>query len=134
MRDRIAEGKARILPEYILHFDPEKSEDEDLRCVFHDELARTLWMAIKGTHITSQHFNKGCLQVAKEIRKSIPLTAYQLRRILGNVGGGLPGMGLIGWGQSEDSFGEELLPYVLNEKKITYRVDLEPATLKGKGA
>ncbi len=63
-----------------LGFDPSTLTDETdlpeegvtLREVWKDPVARTLWLAIKARHLTSQHFRKQCLQFADGLRKNPP--------------------------------------------------------------
>ncbi|MCK5624863.1 hypothetical protein KAI04_03410 [Candidatus Pacearchaeota archaeon] len=52
-------------------FNPEKITDLEVREVFADERARTLWLAIKPRHLTDQYFNRNCLSAGKSIKKGI---------------------------------------------------------------
>ena len=111
----------------ILKFDPSKSDDPMIQQVFADDLARTLWLGIKQGHLASQYFNKECLWAAKQIREAqdnfplLPLTAEGLFDILSNRATVYPG--LIGSGEREKAFAAELLPYVLGESQLTYRIE-----------
>lgn len=105
-----------------LGFDPKTSKNEAVRRVFHDELARTLWLAVKQNHMTSQYFEEDCIKYAEKIRKlswrrKSPLTSYQLLNILSHD---LPGHGIIGHGESD--FAAELLPFATGEKKIEFEI------------
>lgn len=55
-----------MIPEtVILAFDPEITEE--VKRVFSNDLARTIWLAVKRSHMTSQYFNNDCLHYAKVI-------------------------------------------------------------------
>lgn len=98
-----------------------------LREIFADELERTLWLAIKSRHITSQYFNHMVREAAALIRRQPPCSARELHIYIGGMTGAhwddrskLPG---------PDPFCEELLRYVLSvldrgEHKLEYE---EPA-------
>ena len=114
-----------MIPEKVtLLFDP-KTANQEIRAVFAHDLARTIWLAVKSSHLASQHFNSDCLHYAKAIEKMKahePLTAEQLLRVLS--GWALPpDRGIIG--QHEHGFADELLPFVNGEKTLVFEVKLE---------
>jgi len=79
--------------------------------VFANDMARTLWLGIKGTHLVDQHFNQACLELARVIeQRQEPITAGWLTRELQH-------WNMIG---SAETFGDILLPYVTGEKAITW--------------
>lgn len=64
--------------------------------VWADPLARTLWIAVKARHITSQYFRGNCLRQARGIRQRPPKTANDLHigtGICDNALGGSLGFG-----------------------------------------
>ena len=116
-----------MIPEVVtLAFDPET--DEEIKEVFSNDLARTLWLAVRRSHLTDQYFNNNCLQYAKVIesfKKEGPLTAGLLLRILSGVAKP-PGQGIIG--SAELEFATELLPFVNGEKTINFTVSASKQT------
>ena len=96
-----------------LGFDPTAIREVDLRRVWRDPLARTLWLAIKYRHLTNQHFQKECLATAKEIRRLKPKDVYSLELAM------RCGMPSHASGITEPFF-TQLLPYVLGQKQIGY--------------
>lgn len=109
-----------ILDFVVLKFLPTIASDE-IREVYFDDLAWTLWIAIKQGHITSQYFNQGCLRAAKEIRKEIRKTGTITARTLHFILSFDTPRNLIG--SDEMPFAEELLPFILGEKKISFETD-----------
>ena len=110
-----------ILESVVLAFDPAVS-DGMIKEVFSDELARTLWLAIKQAHIVDQNFSESCLIYARRIEKLRSkgmLNAEQLFRILAGTAI-VPGCGVIGSG--EGVFAAELLPFIMGEKSIAFKV------------
>jgi hypothetical protein len=118
-----------MIPETVaLGFDPEKTENKDLKEVFSDDLAQTLWLAIKYSHLAGPSFTRNCIVCAKIIRyskKKEPMTADLLFRILSGFAKG-PGQNIIG--PAEASFAAELLPFVNGEKTITFTVNIKSQT------
>jgi hypothetical protein len=118
--------EGEMIPEtVVLAFDPKKSESKELREVFSDDLARTLWLAVKSGHLTDSNFNRNCLTYAKIIRdlkKKEPMTADLLFRILSGFAKG-PGQNIIG--SAEASFAAKLLPFINGEKTISFTVNLK---------
>lgn len=105
----------------ILNFDPEKIEDEKLRRVFADDLARTIWMGWRVNHIVSQDFNDEVLRLAEMVREEKPRLWESLRRLGMRLG---PYSNFAG--TKEDECWRELLPYVAGEKAcLTYRLSVE---------
>jgi hypothetical protein len=112
----------------VLAFDPKKSQDEDLKKVFSDDMARTLWLGVKSGHLTDSNFNRNCLTYAKIIRdfkKKESMTADLLFRILSGFARG-PGQNIIGG--AEASFAAELLPFINGEKTIGFTVKVKTET------
>jgi hypothetical protein len=97
-----------------LKFDPKDSRtDMNLKLVFENKLARTLWMGIKQRHLTSQYFEGHCLNAAKAIEKNgVPDSAEKLEYLISRH---------FGMGYSKE-FIEELLPYLSGEKNLEYEV------------
>jgi len=112
-----------MIPETVaLAFDPKETKNEEVKEVFSDDLARTIWLATKCNHLTSGYFNNDCLtfaKVIKRLKKKGPLTADLLFNILSGVAMP-PGHGIIG--SSEREFATELLPFVNGEKIINFTV------------
>jgi hypothetical protein len=97
-----------------LGFDPlDLSLRRDLREVFENKLARTLWMGIRQRHISDQYFETNCLKVSKIIEKDgIPESKEKLDYLISRH---------FGCGYSKE-FIEELFPYVSGEKNLEYEV------------
>jgi hypothetical protein len=104
-----------MIEHLILHFDPNSPDgDPTMKVIFANDLAKVLYLGIKQGHITSQDFNKRIIGATKSIM------AYKGEitcQILFNL---LCMTALIG--SAERSFAEELLPYVLGQKKFTWEV------------
>jgi hypothetical protein len=83
--------------------------DVPLKKIFADSLMRTLWMAAKARHLTSQYFRMDVVRVARAIRKSLPITSDQLGYLASPLVGGYNGL----IGRSSREFGKELYPYVI---------------------
>jgi hypothetical protein len=97
-----------------LAFNPEKTDDTEIRQVFSDNLAKILWLFIKRNHLVSQHFNKHCIGLAKCIRKIgiDKITAQQLNLYLQM-------RMMIG---SQEQIGEQLLPFVRGVKTFKLKI------------
>lgn len=110
-----------MIQEHVeLAFDP-SHVGEEIQRVFSDDLARTLWLGIKQGHVVSQYFNRAVLEMADEIRRvktTQYLTPAALFQILATTG--YPDEQVIGFG--EYNFAEELLPFALGVKTITYEI------------
>lgn len=114
----------------VLAFDPKK-ENYEIKMVFSDDLARALWLAIRPSHMTDQHFENGCLKCAEIIRRVMKsqigsLTPDQLLSILSL---GERECKLIGTGELD--FAAELLPIVTGEKKIEFEVRESEPLIRG---
>lgn len=59
-------------------------EGVKFRRVWKDPIARTIWLAIKARHITSQYFRGACIEMADDIRKRPPTSADDLRIYTGD--------------------------------------------------
>ena len=106
----------KIRTDVTLQFDPERAIPKVQR-VFRDDLARTLWLAIKGTHIVSQHFNANMLAMAHgiKVRREIgkPITGRWIHMVLEDYGV---------LGTMEGAFADELALFLNNNGTITYSV------------
>jgi hypothetical protein len=107
------------MDKYILNpaklvFDPlDFSMRKELREVFENKLARTLWIGIKQRHLTDQYFEGHCLKVSKIIEKDgIPESTEKLEYLINRH---------FGNGYSKE-FIAELFPYVSGEKNLEYEV------------
>ena len=91
-------------------FDPSKTTDPVLRNVFEDELAKTVWIFIKRSHLVDQHFNENCLHLATwlRMRKIRYITGAQL-----NVH--LKYLSIIG--SEEEGVGQRLLRFIRSGQK-----------------
>lgn len=99
-----------------LNFNPETA-DTEIQEIFANDLARTLWLAIRQGHVVSQYFNKNILQCAvmiEDSRKREELNAEELFQIIS---------GCIVIGPCEQKFAEELLPFITGEKEIIFIVN-----------
>lgn len=111
-----------------LAFDPETA-DQEIRKIFSNDLARTLWLAIKQCHVTSKNFNIVIPMYAKIIademaKENEVFCAGKLFKILSGFGKA-PTRCVIG--QDGQSFAAELLPFVKGEKVIAFEVKIEGA-------
>jgi hypothetical protein len=107
------------MDEYIanptkLKFDPNGNNiSKDLKLIFQNKLARTLWIGIKQRHLTSQYFEGHCLNASKALEKDgVPDSAEKLEHLIGRH---------FGIGYSKE-FIEELLPYLSGKKNLEYEV------------
>lgn len=57
----------------VMKFDPLVSKDEEIRQVFADPLARTIWIAFRPRHIVSQYFAGEVLEIARRLRSTDPI-------------------------------------------------------------
>jgi hypothetical protein len=116
-----------ILENAVLGFDPETA-DKEIKEIFSDDLARTLWLAVISGHMTDPYFKKNCLayaKIIKDIKKKGLLTAEQLFLILSGFAKP-PGCGIIG--SAEQRFAAELLPFINGEKTIKFTVNKKSQT------
>lgn len=83
--------------------------DIPLKRIFDCPLRRTIWLALKSSHLTNQYFRRNVDRVAQQIlAMDTPLLSNQLFRLLN---GGMFHEILIG--QEEKTFHKALYPYVL---------------------
>lgn len=82
-----------------------------LRVIFRDDLTRTLWLAIKQRHITSQYFHHEITRAADSIRSQVPIDPRDLHSRISQSTGRHSNDGIH---EGPDTFCEELLPYVLS--------------------
>lgn len=108
---------AKIETLVILESNPEESESRYLRNIFYDDLARTLWLALRQGDMNDDiYFDSFILAIAakiKEAKKKGKLTAKWLADVLieSQVVKSIDG-----------EFAQELLLFVLDEKAIGYEV------------
>lgn len=113
------ETESASIPEKVtLTFDPAKSVNPQIRTVFEDPLARTIWIAIRRSHLTNQYFNQSCLTLAKELRKKKyqNIDGKQLNTLLYRQGT---------IGSAEYDVGDKILPFVKGEKTFEIEYKLE---------
>ncbi|EKE19049.1 MAG: hypothetical protein ACD_9C00156G0001 [uncultured bacterium] len=104
-------------------FDPEASSQE-IREIFSDRLARTLWLGIKQCHVVSRNFNRAIPAYAKLIADEMAkegevFCAEKLFKILSGYGKN-PICRVIG--EDGRTFAAELLPFIKGEKEMTFKV------------
>lgn len=103
-----------------LLFDPEADSGE-IKEIFSDDVARTLWLAVKQSHVAGKHFKSAILRYAaliKDLMEKGDLDARKLFYILS--GSFAPDQAIIG--SCEQAFAEELLPFIKGEKAITFKI------------
>lgn len=98
-----------------LKFDPsDKRIRKELKKVFENKLARTLWMGIKQRHVTDQYFERNCLDLGEFIsKKGVPDSPEKLEYMIHRY---------FGRGGYSKEFIRELLPYLSGEKNLEYEV------------
>ncbi len=97
-----------------LLFNPsDNNMSNELKRIFGDPLARTIWLGTKQRHVTNQYFEKNCLKLAKLINKDgAPDSVEKLEHIFNRS---------FGYGYSKE-FMAELLPYLSGQKNLEYEV------------
>ncbi len=95
----------------VLNFDPYYVDDIH-QDIFNDDIARTLYLGIRQQHLVNQYFNQNCLDIAGFARS---IVGHLDGRILFSW---LRGKGMVG--SEEQDFADELLPYVLGAKALTW--------------
>jgi hypothetical protein len=99
-----------------LGFDPKQSKIKE---VFESDLARTLWLAIKQSHLTTSIFPYDCLRTASYLKENgVPETAKELQRVFDTHFGHPP---------YNFEFTETVLPYLKGEKTLDYVIS-QPKT------
>lgn len=113
------------MEEYIknpveLQFDPfDEKTTKEVKAVFENKLARTLWMGIKQKHLTDQYFENQCLNVSEIFKKlGVPDTPEKLKRILERNFNTLYNSNTL----YNKKFVEELLPYLSGDKDLEYKI------------
>ena len=93
-------------PPLKLTFDP-KELDTLVKNVYEDDIARTLWLAIKPKHLCGPDFPQHCLNTAAYIREQgTPDSAEGLHKVL---------HGHFGYPPFDMALVEQLLPYLHGE-------------------
>jgi hypothetical protein len=108
-----------ILDKVKLTFDPTTSRPE-IQAVFANDLARTIWLAVRQGHLVNQFFETNCIRFSgliASIQGQRPLTVEVLLFILSSGG---PEREVIG--HKETEFVAELLPFINGEKTIQFEV------------
>lgn len=111
--------KVDIREHVKLGFNPAtQTEDDNLRKVFEDDIARILWLAWKPGHIVNQHFAAQVLARAQRIRAMPPKTPDDLFALLYTFTGADSNF------PRHDcrNFADVALPYLTGEKKITFEI------------
>jgi len=111
--------------ESMLKDDRKEHEGVSFARIWRDPLTRTIWLALKGRHLTSQYFRGAVVAQARWLRKHPPKSPWELNLHLG-AGGSFLGPPM--------SFQEQAWPYVVSilirEKRWPY---LTPGNLPGRG-
>lgn len=107
--------------------------DVPLKRIFADDLMRTLWLAAKARHLTSQYFRMDVVRVSRRIIGGLPLTEEKLSFLTAPLIGG-------GWTvlppQRNAVFAAQLYPFVLGAlqrmNRWPYIFPVEPQILRWK--
>lgn len=102
-----------------LAFDPATCDNETIRKIFSNRVARNLWIGIKRGHLTNGFFDEDCLRIAEWIKKEIPVTGDDLIRIFRHCGRD-PFFRMRE--KSSRGFARDLLPYARQERDFHYKV------------
>lgn len=109
----------------VLNFDPKTIDEPLVREIFESKTARTIYLGVKASHhLINQYFNANCLRLAEWIDSDKLLEggdgsrSFMSRRLTG----WLRDLGMIGY---SETYGQDLLPFVLGELEINYDVCLE---------
>ena len=105
----------------VMEFWPQDAGPK-IQAVFANKTARILWLGIKGNHIVSTDFNDACISMGIVIDRAKAdgreITASWLTYLMQDYRA-------IG---SAEKYGDQLLPYVLEERPILWRhtdIDLD---------
>ena len=106
----------------ILKFDPDKASVPEVREIFQDEVARTIWMGFRMHHIVSQYFNHNVLDFVKRIRSAgiESITVEGIMSILMEGGYYVNNDLRTGTFDEMRKFWEMMLPFIKGEKEMTY--------------
>lgn len=110
-----------ILEFLSLPFDPKNSDDE-IRKIFNDDLARTLWLGIRQGHIAEKNFKKAILACAEVIRPIKDQESFDAKELFDILSGSHKRSRFRVIGESEKLFAEELLPFIKGEKTIKFEI------------
>ncbi len=111
-----------------LGFDPNEIKDKFLKKIFHDRITRTLWIAFKMGHITSQHFIYDIIIMGNAFNKEFHKGAGQdmdIGKVYFNAmfycqGPMFSSMGH--WVENRDLI-ESIKEYLFGEKKLEFIYD-----------
>lgn len=93
-----------------LGFDPD-SLDGELREIFNDAIARTIWMGVRCGHLAGPNFDTQCLTAAERFRRNPPSNSEELMAIIDPM-----------TGHFNAECATALFPYVTGEVTLEYRV------------
>jgi len=110
-----------ILEFLSLPFDP-KDGDKEIKKIFEDDLARTLWLGIRQGHIVQSNFKKAILAYAKVIRPIKDQESFGAKELFSILSGSHKRSQFRVIGESEKLFVEELLPFIKGEKTIKFEI------------
>jgi len=102
-----------------LGFDPKTTKADRIDEVFADDVARTLWLTWRPSHIVNQYFGDDVLTIAKRIKKTPPTTVQQLRQCFYGTGSGNATNFVSG---DVERYCPLALPYFTGEKTVAYEV------------
>lgn len=100
-------------PCVTLLFDPYKNED--LKVLFEDDIARTLWLLWRPGHIVGDDFTDLCMSVARRIRENQPKTVDKFR-------GCFPTSHHYWMPNDVQGFCETALPWFTGEREIGFKI------------
>lgn len=114
-----------IVPEpLVLTFDPQKSKDKDIRRVYRNKIAWTLWLAIKPSHLTDGRFPDFCLRAAQRIKLVKPGTLSELHHVIKEVQHPIAAGYLAGDLEKNTLILQRIFDAVFKNKPIKYRIIL----------
>lgn len=110
-----------ILESVNLRFDPQNA-GEVISEIFKDDLARALWLGIRQGHLIDQDFHRNILRYSQTIKREKSEGKLDSRRLFDILSGFAkpPACGVIG--PNEQTFAEELLPFINGEKSIAFTI------------
>lgn len=103
-----------------LAFDPAKTEDEQFKRIWSDEIARAVWIGLRYRRVTNQHFKDHVESIAASVKKRLGLGVLSRTQL----------RGMFSW--NSDIFGSEeltglvalrLFPYLVGEKVFRFEVE-----------
>ena len=110
-----------ILEFLSLPFDPSDG-DAEIRKIFDDDLARTLWLGIRQGHIVEKNFKKAILAYTEVIRPIKDQESFGAKELFDILSGSHKRSRFRVIGESEKTFVEELLPFIKGGKAIKFEI------------